>query len=303
MEKITAVVVTYNRLNLLKKVISNLKSQTRKLDNIIVVNNGSTDGTKEWLDEQDDLDIVHQENVGGSGGFYRGIQYAYVKGFDWIWCMDDDVYPEETCLENLLSFKNDDKIGMLCPLRYQEGKPFLSEIIKFNLSNPFQNLHKNKVKITDLNQKTISIEGIAFEGPLIRRGVVGMIGLPNKDLYILYDDSDYSYRCVLGGYKVLLVTNAILFKEMFYCNSSKEYVVKMNKWKLVYHIRNSSYFNVVYGKNCFVRRLRPIMMLLKFYSYISKNIFCNKKYQITDFRIFFKAFLSGQYGQLGKIQF
>ena len=302
MEKITAVVVTYNRLNLLKLAIKKLKLQTRKLDNIIVVNNGSTDGTKEWLEEQDDLDIVHQENVGGSGGFYRGIQYAYGKGFDWIWCMDDDVYPEETCLEKLLAYKDDNKIGIVCPVRYQEGKPFLSEIKSFNLSNPFQNLHKNKVKLTDLNQKTISIEGIAFEGPLIRRDVVGKIGLPNKDLFILYDDSDYSYRCVLGGYKVLLVTNAILNKEVFFNNCSKEYTVKMNKWKLVYHIRNSSYFNVEYGKNIFVRRLRPIMMLLKYYSYIFKNLFYNEKYQIDDIRIFFKAYLSGQYGQLGKIK-
>ena len=94
MKKITAVVVTYNRKELLRRCVEHLRGQTRALDNIIVVNNGSTDGTKVWLDEQTDLDVIHQENVGGSGGFYRGIQYAYEKGYDWIWCMDDDVYPE-----------------------------------------------------------------------------------------------------------------------------------------------------------------------------------------------------------------
>ena len=48
--KIFAVVVTYNRLALLKKVIDLLKRQTRQLDSIVIVNNGSTDGTKEWLE-------------------------------------------------------------------------------------------------------------------------------------------------------------------------------------------------------------------------------------------------------------
>ena len=93
MEKITAVVVTYCRLELVKKTISALRNQLYKLDSIIVVDNNSTDGTSEWLDSQNDLVVIHQENIGGSGGFYRGIKEAYDRGADWIWCMDDDVYP------------------------------------------------------------------------------------------------------------------------------------------------------------------------------------------------------------------
>ena len=100
--KISAVVVTYNRLSLLKRTISSLLSQTYSLQQVYVVNNGSTDGTKEWLDRQQHLTVVHQENVGGSGGFYTGIQKAYEDGADWIWCMDDDVFPRPTCLEQLL---------------------------------------------------------------------------------------------------------------------------------------------------------------------------------------------------------
>ena len=127
MRGITAVVVTFNRCDLLVRCIEFLRKQTIGLNSIIVVNNGSTDGTKEWLDTQADLDIIHQENVGGSGGFYRGIEHAYKKGFDWIWCMDDDVYPEPDCLENLLK-QYDEKIGVLCPLRKQEGEMFVTEI-------------------------------------------------------------------------------------------------------------------------------------------------------------------------------
>ena len=74
--KIIAVVVTYNRRELLKRNIGCLRQNT-PLHSIVVVNNGSTDGTKEWLDEQTDLRVIHQENVGGSGGFYTGIRYAF----------------------------------------------------------------------------------------------------------------------------------------------------------------------------------------------------------------------------------
>ena len=109
MEKImvTAVVVTYNRKALLEKVIRSLLAQTVEIGRIIIVNNGPTDGTGEWLAAEygndPRFDVVTQENVGGSGGFYRGIQEASKEKCDWIWCMDDDVFPRENCLETLLN--------------------------------------------------------------------------------------------------------------------------------------------------------------------------------------------------------
>lgn len=65
---VVAVVVTYNRRELLKRNLSCLRAN-RPVQSIVVVNNGSTDGTTEWLKEQKDLIVIHQENVGGSGGF------------------------------------------------------------------------------------------------------------------------------------------------------------------------------------------------------------------------------------------
>ena len=54
MDKVCAIVVTFNRLNLLKDVIQSLREQNSKLEEILVVNNNSSDGTKEWLEIQKD---------------------------------------------------------------------------------------------------------------------------------------------------------------------------------------------------------------------------------------------------------
>lgn len=300
MSKITAVVVTYNRRALLIRCIEYLRKQTIRLDNIIVVNNGSTDGTAEWLDSQTDLEKIHQENVGGSGGFYRGIQHAYEKGYDWIWCMDDDVYPEADCLERLLEQDNE-AVGILCPLRKQEGKVFITEIKRFNLTNPFKSLHYDVLRSEDVkNNAAISIEGMAFEGPLIKRVVVEKIGLPNKDLFLLYDDSDYSYRAVLAGYQVRLVTGAILNKELFFANDDRVTQVQKGKWKLYYHIRNTVYFNRHYGKNAMVRVIRPLAVLLQYEGYVMKNLLFNRKYSISDMKTFYGAYRDGLNGKLGK---
>lgn len=297
---ITAVVVTYNRRNLLKRCIEHLRKQTVRLDSIIVVNNGSSDGTDVWLNSQEDLDVIHQENVGGSGGFYRGIQHAYEKGFNWIWCMDDDVYPEPDCIENLLK-QDDGKTGILCPLRKQQGKIFLAEIKKFNLTNPFKSLHINSVTLDDVNNsETVSIEGITFEGPLIKREVVKKIGLPNKELFLLYDDSDYGYRAILAGYQIKLATRATLNKELFFANDDRVTQVQKGKWKLYYHIRNTVHFNRQYGKNWWVRHLRPIAVWMEYECYVLKNLPLNKKYATGDLLIFWQAYKDGVKGRLGK---
>ena len=170
MVKIIAVVVTYNRLNLLQRVVGALKGQSRKLDKIYIINNGSTDGTKEWLDVQTGLNVIHQENVGGSGGFYRGIQEASKEKCDWIWCMDDDVFPRENCLETLLNVaERHEKLGIVCPHRLMSGKTFVGEAKTLNLTNPFSDMHNDMLTAQEVeNNETVSIVGMAFEGPLIR---------------------------------------------------------------------------------------------------------------------------------------
>src|SRR3990170_1109632 len=112
--KIAAVIVTYNRIQLLKECINALHIQTRKLEEIIVVNNSSTDGTLEWLNSQKDLTTITQENSGSAGGFHTGIKAAYEKGYDWIWCMDDDAEPELNALEELTKFFTNDNKALAC---------------------------------------------------------------------------------------------------------------------------------------------------------------------------------------------
>ena len=108
--KIAAVVVTYNRLNVLQECTNSLRNQTHKVDEIIVVNNSTTDGTLDWLNSQKDLTVITQENSGGAGGFHTGIKAAYENGYDWIWCMDDDTEPEMTALEQLCKYIDNEKM-------------------------------------------------------------------------------------------------------------------------------------------------------------------------------------------------
>ena len=217
---IIAVVVTYNRRELLKRNIACLRLNT-PVSSIVVVNNGSTDGTGAWLDEQEDLTVIHQENVGGSGGFYRGIQYAYQAGADWIWCMDDDVFPRPDCMEYLLPYTHEPGVGILAPRRLMAGQIFTNDFQKVNLSNPFASMYQQKLKKQVVNGP-VDICGTAFEGLCISRKAVAEIGLPNKELFIFCDDTDYCLRAVLAGFRILYIPSALMDKEKFFSNDNWE---------------------------------------------------------------------------------
>lgn len=302
--KILAVVVTYNRLNLVKKTIESLNNQKHKLDGIIVVDNGCYDGTSSWLDNQQNLIVIHQSNVGGSGGFFSGIKKAYELGANWIWCMDDDVFPTEDCLNRLLNVSSDTKIGIRCPKRIQEKNTVYGEFLKLNLTNPFKPLHIARMN-NSLSQKNCFIEAMAFEGPLISRDVVQSIGLPNKNLFILYDDTDYSYRAILAGFKILYVHDAILDKYNFTSNQTARELCKKNRWKSLYDCRNYTYFMHHYGKNVFIRYINSSFKMISYQMHIIYNLLFKKGdiYEIKDVFKFLKSYWQGLHEKLSQLDF
>ncbi len=297
--KITAVVVTFNRLNLLKRNVNCLR-QNKPVSQIVVVNNGSTDGTSEWLAEQTDLKVITQENVGGSGGFYTGIDYAYRDGADWIWCMDDDVFPRADCMEKLLEHTGRKDVGIMAPRRLQEGKIFTNDFLSYNLVNPFKSMYKDRLAKMEVTAP-IEISGTAFEGPFIRRDVVEHIGLPNKELFIFCDDTDYCLRAVLAGYKILYVPEALMDKEKFFSNDTWAERNTKKKWKRFYQVRNSTYMNHHYGKNLAVKYLRGFNGVMGYILVALVTLPFSKVYTLKDIAKLWKAYRDGLKEKLGKM--
>jgi GT2 family glycosyltransferase len=297
--KLTAVVVTYNRLSLLKRTVNCLLEQTCPLDQIYIVNNGSTDGTKEWLDSQEQITVIHQANVGGSGGFYTGIQRAFQDGADWIWCMDDDVFPRPTCLELLLKETNRPHIGILAPRRLLDGKIYTNDFQEYDLTHPFASMYQQRLA-KQIVDSPVEIKGTAFEGPFIHRDVVDTIGLPNKDFFIFCDDTDYCLRAVKAGFKIYYIPDALMDKQLFFSNDSWAVRNQKKKWKRFYQIRNATYLNHHYGENIGVKYLRGFMQVI---GYIIPAFFTapfSKAWNWKDIPALWKAYQNGLKENLGK---
>jgi len=297
--KIAAVVVTYNRKKLLIECLEALRRQTRPLDAIYIIDNASTDGTPQLLQEQGyiktqesemtKIENLHdgrlikvvyvrmKENVGGAGGFHEGVKRAYNDGHDWIWLMDDDVEPEDDALKILLKVGEEikEEKSALVPARYFNGSFFNLETKKFDFKNPFKYFTYDIVTEDDLKEKYFQVSGISFEGPLIKRDAIEKIGFPDKDFFIIADDTDYAIRLQKYG-PLYMVSNAHMIKKIVTSE-------KIN-WKTYYHIRNIIYLDRKYGENILVKFLRPFITFFKYAAYISVKNPKSLKYILKAFK-------------------
>jgi GT2 family glycosyltransferase len=265
-QSIASVTVTRNRLETLKIVIDSLRRSTQKVDEIIVVNNGSSDGTAEWLAEQQGLTVINQGNEGSSGGEYAGMKLAFEHNHDWIWLVEDDIIPKDDCLEILLLSANENKICAPLPFN-KDGSVFNHFAISYNLTNPFSSFWKQLMTTDDIKKVCFDAVGITFEGPLIHRHVVESIGLPDKDFFIYADDTEYFIRAAKYGFQIEVLTKARCTRQ-FERASTDTF-----DWRYYYFIRNIILIDVLHG-NFAVRALRPIFFLFKWLAKVRnpKNI-------------------------------
>lgn len=297
---VVAVVVTYNRLELLRRNLDCLRAQTHPLAGIVVVNNGSTDGTEQWLDSQTDLTVITQDNCGGAGGFARGLIVALHLPAAWLWCMDDDVFPRPTCLEELLRESARQKADILAPRRLVDGRVYSNDFVSYDLSRPFASLYVGK-HVGTRTDVPVEIAGTAFEGPLIRREVVERIGLPNRDLFIFCDDTDYCLRATRAGFRIFYVPAALMDKHQFFSADNWSQRQQKKKWKRYYQIRNSTYLNHHYGRNWAVRHLRGFNAVAGYMVIAAVTAPFSKAWRLTDIGRLWRAYRDGLAERLGII--
>jgi rhamnopyranosyl-N-acetylglucosaminyl-diphospho-decaprenol beta-1,3/1,4-galactofuranosyltransferase len=226
MEKVIAVVVTYNRQFLLAQCIAALRKQTRKIDKILVINNGSTDNTESWLRTQHDLDFITQENVGGAGGFYTGIKTGFERSFSWIWLMDDDGYPKENALEMLLEGDNEELCLRNCSvINKEDKKSFVWKTGKHT-------------SLDDVKDPVIKNVAHPFNGTLLHRRIIERVGFPNANMFLWGDESEYLYRIIRKN-KIPYYTKA----NSIHYHPASAYSYKndwnfANNWKMYFYVRN-----------------------------------------------------------------
>ena len=202
---LVAVVVTFNRLEKLKVTVERLlAAPLTQLSHVLVVDNGSSDGTAGWLDGIEDPRLVilhHQENLGGAGGFETGMRKA-VADFDpdWMVLMDDDARPSIDALDRFQSIDTSGRDAIAAAVYYPNGdicemnrpscNPFWSRSVFFRtLTRGKPGFHISNDAYVGGGQQ---IDVTSFVGFFLSRKAVDRAGYPDGSLFVYADDSLYT---------------------------------------------------------------------------------------------------------------
>ena len=252
MEKVIAVVVTYNRKALLAECITALRLQTRPVDQILVINNGSTDDTEEWLKSQPDVDFITQANIGGAGGFNKAIKTGFERGYSWIWCMDDDGYPKENALEKLLASEDGELRLLNCA------------VINKNDKDSFVWRTGKTAKVSEVADKYIEGIGHPFNGTLLHRKIIERVGVPKQQFFLWGDETEYFYRITRkNNIPVRTVVESIHYHPPTAFSYKSDWNYKTD-WKLYYCIRNRFHIQKAKFNNRFVALVHYACFLAAF---------------------------------------
>jgi rhamnopyranosyl-N-acetylglucosaminyl-diphospho-decaprenol beta-1,3/1,4-galactofuranosyltransferase len=259
--RVAVVVVTYNRADLLERMLAGLDAMDRRPDCVVVVNNASDDHTRDVVERAANpgLVAIHTtDNLGGAGGFHLGLKTAYDKGFDAFWLMDDDVVPAPDCLTRLLA------VDGSCLTAVREdltGALVEKAALRFDLRNPLA-IRPKRASIDSAYPDrasmpaTVPVDNVSFEGFLVRREVVDEIGLPDPSYFIFYDDVDFAIRARRAGHEILAVRDAVLVRQLDFDQQHD-----LAGWKGYYMYRNLFAVHFRYGENPLVR-LKPWLIAL-----------------------------------------
>jgi rhamnopyranosyl-N-acetylglucosaminyl-diphospho-decaprenol beta-1,3/1,4-galactofuranosyltransferase len=295
--RIVAVVVTHNRCELLSRCIDHLLSQTRLADQILVINNASSDGTVEMLQRRA-IPFVTQENLGSAGGWHRGIQHAIDHSFGAVWLMDDDGFPDAGAL---LALELELGPGVACA-----SSVVLREDRPTHFVFPFPVLDRDGLPVILRSPRKLftlaSLRAIAKDGPypfahffngaLISLTAVRKAGNVNQDYFIYGEEVDYFFRLRRVGL-VVSVLNAMHYHP----DVTRR---PFSPIKVYYYIKNSLVLNALYFNAVWARHAMLMVVVLGRMASRNGLGFVVSLLVGREAPAFYMAILRGLRGKVGK---
>lgn len=240
------VIVTYNREKLLRECVRQVIDQTSPADRIIIVNNASTDGTNDYLEQLSDQEIRCQiitcpENIGGAGGFARGIAQAVKCDVDCVLLIDDDAILSPDYMEKLLAARRaDPKYKAFAGAVKANGR--IDTCHRKNISRI--GLLMRECPESAYQSACFPCDIASFCGMLVDGELLMQIGLPHAEYFIWHDDAEYSLR-IRRYSRFLIVPDAVLDHRTA-INKEKIYPRRYT-WRDYYAIRNRIYMLKEHG--------------------------------------------------------
>jgi rhamnopyranosyl-N-acetylglucosaminyl-diphospho-decaprenol beta-1,3/1,4-galactofuranosyltransferase len=236
--RVAAVVVTYNRRDLLMEALAAVTGQEPAPDEVIVVDNASTDGTAAAVRERyPGVSLTElAQNTGGAGGFACGMALALARGADLIWVMDDDTVPEPGALAALLDARRraPAQVPALVASRvvWTDGRPHPMNTPR---EKPFVSSAERRAAASI---GCVPIRSASFVSVLVDAEQCRRRGLPQADYFLWNDDFEFTTRLLRGSTGLLCPASVVVHKTRTFGSTDVDpgqrffYEVRNKVWML-----------------------------------------------------------------------
>jgi GT2 family glycosyltransferase len=208
---IATVTIAFNGERVLPRQLRALRRQSHPIDEIVVVDNASSDNTLGVLStDYPEVTVLRlATNAGVGGGYAAGLSYAAIqKKHDWVWLLDQDSVPREDALERLLQGLDlvdaaRESIGILAsvPVHPETRTVYPGSIWR-------NGWHR---RAPDPSQHPASlVDAVISSGSLVRREAIEQAGLPRADFFMDFVDVEYCLRLGQHGFKIAVIRDSVL---------------------------------------------------------------------------------------------
>jgi GT2 family glycosyltransferase len=268
---VCGIIVNWNRKEDIIKCIKSLKKINYDGFDILVVDNASADGSVEAIKKEfTDVEIMeNKENLGGSGGFNKGISHALEKDkYDYLWLLDNDIIVSSESLNELLkAFSTDNKIAVAGSMILRMDQPeTLQELGAYINDKEFKRVaNLRDFPVSKISKKIIDVDYVAACSLLVDVKKLKKVGLMDTDYFLYFDDVEWCTRFKSAGYRVVAVSNSKIWHKEGGRN-------RKNNLPVYYIWRNKLYFFSLYCKRKGLEKKFVISYLTELYTalYITK---------------------------------
>lgn len=297
---IASLTVAYNGARVLARQLDALNRQTQKLDEVIVVNNASTDDTLGLLArEYPGVTVLDLPKNGGVGGGYAlGLAYAVLaKKYDWVWLLDQDSTPAEDGLECLLAGlehlgADADATAILAPV-------CLHSKTKLPCPGFFWKGGRMVPVLIDSSHPVTLVDMVISSGSLVRRQAIELVGLPRADFFMDFVDYEHCLRLRRNGFKIAVVRDSHLDHVLGDPSKLKvlgraTYWTDHAPWRMYYRFRNETFIVWQY----YPKWTNKAFTLCRLVRYAVALILFGKR-KMECLSMMCRGFLDGRAGRLG----
>jgi GT2 family glycosyltransferase len=199
---VAAIVVTYDRRDVLEHTLAAVEGQTRAPGSICVVDNASLDGSEAMVRSRfPGVDYLRlDDNTGPAGGFAAGLRHLANRPFEYFWFLDDDSHPSSTALERIL------EVARCLP---QCGAVGLDGG-RLRCGVPVHGVYHSSARVLPEIGPARHCDFVLWDGAVIPSRVVADVGYPREELFIMMEDVEYTNRIMRAGWEVLCLEEPLI---------------------------------------------------------------------------------------------